>query len=115
MGSEEFKWPTITAKDLILVHTQYLKPMIKGRSSGRMVSSGISDIVNTSVYSEKTCLKKLMMMKMMMMMMMIIIINEKKICRDVASGIDRHPDRTEIHFRLQIQGNRKLIPCSRTF
>ena len=23
---------------------------------------------------------------------------------DVASGIDRHPDRTEIHFRLQIQG-----------
>ena len=26
-------------------------------------------------------------------------------CRDVASGIDRHPDRTEIDFRLQIQGN----------
>ena len=23
-------------------------------------------------------------------------------CRDVASGIDRHPDRTEIDFRLQI-------------
>ena len=36
-------------------------------------------------------------------------------CRDVASGIDRHPDGTEIDFRLQIQGNRKLIPCSRTF
>ena len=34
---------------------------------------------------------------------------------DVASGIDRHPDRTEIDFRLQIQGNRKLIPCSLTF
>ena len=34
---------------------------------------------------------------------------------DVASGIDRHPDRTEIDVRLQIQGNRKLIPCSRTF
>ena len=34
---------------------------------------------------------------------------------DVASGIDRHPDRTEIDFRLQIQDNRKLIPCSRTF
>ena len=26
-------------------------------------------------------------------------------CRDVASGIDRHPDKTEIYFRLQIQGN----------
>ena len=33
----------------------------------------------------------------------------------VASGIDKHPDRTEIYFRLQIQGNQKLIPCSRTF
>ena len=34
---------------------------------------------------------------------------------DVASGIDRDPDRTKIDFRSQIQGNRKLIPCSRTF
>ena len=33
-------------------------------------------------------------------------------CRDVASGIDRHPDQTEIDFRLQIQGNRSssLVP-----
>ena len=37
-----------------------------------MVSSGISDVVIASVYSEKTRLKKLMMMKMMMMMMMIM-------------------------------------------
>ena len=37
------------------------------------------------------------------------------LCRDVASGIDKHPDRTEIYFSLQIQGNRRLIPCSRTF
>ena len=35
--------------------------------------------------------------------------------RDVASGIDRHPDETEIDFRLQIQGNRTLYPCSHTF
>ena len=33
----------------------------------------------------------------------------------MASGIDRHPDRTEIYFRLQIQGNQKLIPCSQLF
>ena len=38
------------AKDLILVHTVQLKPMIKAQISGRMVSSGISD---ASVYSEK--------------------------------------------------------------
>ena len=34
---------------------------------------------------------------------------------EAVTGIDRHPDRTEIYFRLQIQGNPKLIPCSRTF
>ena len=39
----------------------------------------------------------------------------KQWCRDVASGIDRHPDRTEIYFRLQIQGSPRLIHCSCTF
>ena len=48
------------AKDLILVHTVQLKPMIKARISGRMVFSGISDVVIASLYSEKTRLKKLM-------------------------------------------------------
>ena len=52
------------AKDIILVHTVQLKPMIKAQISGRMVSSGISDVAFASVYSEKTRLKKLMMMKM---------------------------------------------------
>ena len=31
-------------KDLILVHTVQLKPMIKAHFSGRMASSGISDL-----------------------------------------------------------------------
>ena len=48
-------------KDLILVHTVKLKPMIKAHFSEIMVSCGISDIVFTSVHSEKTHLKKLMM------------------------------------------------------
>ena len=39
-----------------------------------MASIGISDVVNTSVYSEKTRKKKLMMMKMMMIIIIIIII-----------------------------------------
>ena len=47
------------AKDLILVHTAHLKPKIKAQISGRMVSSGISDVVITSVHSEKTRLRKL--------------------------------------------------------
>ena len=49
------------AKDLILVHTVQLKPMIKTQISGRMISSGISDVVLASVHSEKTSLKKLIM------------------------------------------------------
>ena len=50
------------AKDLILVHTVQLKPMIKAHFSGIMVSGGISDIAIASVHSEKTHLKKLMKM-----------------------------------------------------
>ena len=49
------------AKDLILVHTVQLKPIIKAQISGRMISSGISDVVIVSVHSEKTRLKKCMM------------------------------------------------------
>ena len=48
------------AKDVVLVHTVQLKPMIKTQISGRMVSSGISDVAIASIYSEKTRLKKLM-------------------------------------------------------
>ena len=47
------------AKDLILVHTVQLKPTIKVQISGRIVSSGISDIAIASVLFEKTHLKKL--------------------------------------------------------
>ena len=46
------------AKDLILIHTA--KPMIKAHFSGRMISSGISDVAFASVYSVKTRLKNLM-------------------------------------------------------
>ena len=67
-GQEEIKMASaITpsaneqAKDLILVHTVQLKPMIKAQISGRMISSGISDVVIASVHSEKTRLKKLIM------------------------------------------------------
>ena len=54
------------ANDLILVLTIQLKAMIKAHSSGKMVSSGISDAVIASVYSEKTHLKKLRMSRIMM-------------------------------------------------
>ena len=41
------------ALDLNLVHTVQLKPMIKVYFSGRMVSSGISDVAFVSLHSEK--------------------------------------------------------------
>ena len=65
-------------EDLILVLTVQLKPTIKAQISGRMASIGISDVVTSSVYSEKARLKKLMMMMMMKMIIIIIsIITEK--------------------------------------
>ena len=39
--------------------------MIKAQTSGRMVSSGISDVAIASIYSEKTRLKKLMIIIIM--------------------------------------------------
>ena len=60
------------AVDVILVHRVQLKPMIKAQISGRMVSSGISDVAFDLAYSEKTRLKKLMMVKMI-----IIIVTQK--------------------------------------
>ena len=39
-------------RGLILVHTVKLKPVIKAQISGNLVTSGISDVVTASVYSE---------------------------------------------------------------
>ena len=41
-----------------------------------MASIGISDVVSSSVYSEKTCMKKLMMMTMIIIIIIIIIMNK---------------------------------------
>ena len=66
MCMEELKWccqhvlSSGASKDLILVHTVEVQTMIKPCTSGRMVSSSISDTVITSVHSEKIRLKNLM-------------------------------------------------------
>ena len=43
-------------------HTVKLKAIIKAQISGKLVTSGISDVAIASEYSEKTRLKKLMIM-----------------------------------------------------
>ena len=58
------------AKDLILVHTDQLKLMIKAHFSGRMISSGINDVVFSSLHSEKSRLKKLIMIIIIKIIMM---------------------------------------------
>ena len=54
----------------MLVHTVKLKPIIKGQISGKLLTSGITDVAIVSVHSEKTHLKK--------MIMIIIIISMNK-------------------------------------
>ena len=61
---------TMKPAEIILAHTVQLNPMIKAHFSGRMASSGISDVMIASVHSEKTHLKKFMKI-------IIIIITEK--------------------------------------
>ena len=79
VGREELKWHKLVHHQLISQQGPLFSPHstaktnVKAHSSGRMVSGGKSDVVIISVYSEKTCLKKLMMM----MMMKFIIITEK--------------------------------------
>ena len=67
MGWEELKWCQLAHHQLmsqqgrILVHTVKLKPIIKAQISGKLVTSGISDVAFASVYSVKTRLKKMIM------------------------------------------------------
>ena len=73
MGREELKRHQLQLISSQGRHAVQLKPTVKVQISGRIASIGISDVVNASVYSEKTRMKKLMMMKMII----IIIITEK--------------------------------------
>ena len=73
MGGEELKLCQLAYHQLmsqqgpILVHTVQPKPIIKPQISGKLVTSGISDVAITSVHSEKTLLKKLIMITIIIM------------------------------------------------
>ena len=56
-----------------LVHTVKLKPIIKAQISGKLVTSGISDVATASVHSEKTRAKK-----WIMIIIIIIIMNKSQ-------------------------------------
>ena len=65
MGGEELKWRQLAHhqanKGLLLVRTVKLKPIIKAQISGKLVTSGISDVAIATVHSEKTRKKKMIM------------------------------------------------------
>ena len=65
---------TPSVNELTIVHKVKLKPNIKAQISGKLVTSGISDVATASVHSEKTRMKKCMMI----MMMIIIIMNKSQ-------------------------------------
>ena len=98
MGREEFfKWRQPVHHQLMSQqgpHFSLLKPMIKAHSSG--VSSGISDVVIASVYSEKTRLKKSMMMLLLLMMIIVIKSQEMMVfngCRKLTSAMKPRPEK----------------------
>ena len=94
MDKEELKWCQLAQanKGLILVHTVKLKPIIKAQISGKVVTSGISDVATASVHSEKTRLKK-------MIMIIIIIMNKSQEmtvfygCQKLTSAMKQRPEK----------------------
>ena len=108
MGRQELKWRQLKTisylarKDLILVHVVQLKPMVKVQISGRMASIGISDVVTTSLYSYKTCIKKLIMM--MKMIIIIYYYYHELIARN--DGFSRAP---EIDFRYETKARKVVV------
>ena len=76
-----------SAKDLILVHTVQLNPMIKAHNSRRMVSSGKSDIAFTSLKGTETRDEQSNMC------------NPKVVSRCLST-----PDATSLHHCLQNHG-----------
>ena len=74
LGGEKLKWRQLAHHQLMSQQSSphiKLKTIIKGQISGKLVTSGISDVAIVLVHSEKTRLKK-------MIMITIIIINNRK-------------------------------------
>ena len=68
MGGEELKWRQLAHHQLMSQQGPHFSSHSKAKAnynstnSGKLVTSGISDVVTTLVHSEKTRLKKLVML-----------------------------------------------------
>ena len=114
MGVEELKWRQLAhhrlmsqLKDLTLVHTVQLKPMIKAHFSGRMAYIGICDIAFASVHSDKTRLKKLMMIMIIIKLEQKILLKNEKRCR-VAYSLKNNENKGDLELTLSQKTNNSL-------
>ena len=82
VGREEFKWRQPAHHQLWSQQGPHAVQLIKTgdrkHSSGRMVSSGISNVVIASIHSEKNSLKKLLMIMIIIITIIIIIMNKSQ-------------------------------------
>ena len=75
MGGEKLKWRQLKHNRLMSSQGPHFSPRSTAKTSDKSTnlrknaSIGISDVVTTSVYSEKTRLKKLMMMMKMILIL----------------------------------------------
>ena len=80
MGGEELKWRQLVHHQLMSQQGPHFSPHSKAKAnykaqiSGKLVTSGISDVATASVHSEKTRMKKCMMI----MIIIIIIMNKSQ-------------------------------------
>ena len=75
MGREELKWHQLKHNQLMSSQGPHFSPRSTAKTNDKStnlgkndIHIGISDAVTTSVYSEKTRLKKLMMMKLLLVL-----------------------------------------------
>ena len=105
MGREELKWHQLAQNQLTSPQGPHFsphgttKPIIKAQMSGKLVSSGISDIVFASVSSEKTRLKKLMIMIIIMLTNLSQEMIFFGVCQKLTSTMKLRPEK---YGRLQI-------------
>ena len=65
MGGDKIKWCRLAHHQLMSQQRPHFcphsnaKPIIKAQISGKLVTSGISDVATASVHSEKTRMKKM--------------------------------------------------------
>ena len=96
VGGDELKWRQLTHNKLMSPQRPHFSPhstaktTIKAQISGKMSSIGISDVVTTSIYSEKTRLKKFIMIMIINKSQETTVFGE---CQKLTSAMKLRPEK----------------------